>query len=383
MPVGLPARQEREFRAQVSPAGCLALAAQGCKLPVAMFGLSPLPRTLRAALSDARDRKVRVRRAAVVDLGRHAESNDGLEARGELARILREDADPSVRREAAMALGSARALESAAALLKALSDEALEVRQMAILALGEVGASGPEVVRALEQFLAAEGPAFRFQALLALTQIQPEAARSQLLRATCDDDVEVAYLAIRLLDEHWLSASKDTGEIVAALRQQAAHESSRVRLAVGLALVRRELALATSIISNVLNATFKIRDLEDELAAIELAGELGMQAAMPGLRRRAFPPPYSIKTSFVWHATTSLARLGDAEAQAAILKGLGAWSRDKRHFAVVAAGVARVPGARARLEAMRGDPRAVDPETLAAALACFTSPGGVNRGHER
>ncbi len=337
-----------------------------------MFGLRPLPRTLRAALLDARDRKVRVRRSAVVDLGRHAEASDGVEARGELARLLGEDADPSVRREAAMALGSAGAVESAEALLKALADEALEVRQMAILALGETGASSPEVVRALEKFLAAEGPAFRFQALLALTQIQPEAARSQLLRATRDDDVEVAYLAIRLLDEHWLSASKHTEEIVTVLRRQAKHESSRIRLAVGLALVRLELALATSIISDVLNATHKIRDLEDELAAIELAGECRMNAAMPGLRRRAFPPLYSVKNSFVWHATTSLARLGDAEAEAAILKGLGAWSRDKRHFAVVAAGVAQVPGAQARLEAMRGDPRAVDPETLAAALACFT-----------
>lgn len=343
-----------------------------------MFGLSPLARTLEAALRDARDKKPRVRRSAVIDLGRHAASgvavddNRGIatadSARTELGRVLLEDSQPEVRREAALAIANAGALELTPALLKATSDPAPEVRQMALLALGEVQGEGPEVTQALEKFLDADGPAFRFQALLALSQLSPEAARPHLLTALKDADVEVAYLAVRLLEEHFLAGPPVAPEIVTAVRKLATHTSLRVKMAVGLALAEIDPTLSQPLLVAILNERQRIVDPEDEQRAIELVGEHSIRDALPGLRRRAFPA-LGLKGPFAWHATTSLARLGDAQAKRTILAGLTGWTRDKRNLAVAAAGVAKLAEAKPRLLALRKNARLVDQETLEEALA--------------
>ncbi|MDX2054393.1 MAG: HEAT repeat domain-containing protein [Polyangiaceae bacterium] len=340
-----------------------------------MFALSPLPRTLEAALRDVHDKKVPVRRSALADLQRYATEP---EARAELRRVLHQDAAPVVRREVAAAMGATGLKEFTEALLRATTDPALEVRQMAVLALGEVRAEGPQVVRALEKFLDSEGPAFRFQSLLALSQIAPAIARPHLMKALRDDDVEVSYLAVRLLEENWLSASPINDDVLAAVQKQAAHSSPRVRLAVGLALVRWVPEVGAKLLAEILNARYKIVDPEDEQSAIELSGELSISAALPGLRRRAFPPLFMPKGPFAWHATASLARLGDAQAKAVIFRGLRAFFRDQRNLAVAAAGAARLAEARPLLEGLSGKPRVVDPVTLEEALAQLGSYPTIN-----
>src|SRR5262249_42186474 len=107
-----------------------------------MFGLEPLPRSLEAALRDARDDKERVRISAVGDLSRHAGHGAGRgrgQAIDELVARLKTDSAHEVRAAAAVALADAGARDGFDALVDAAEDPHPRVRQMTLLALGELG----------------------------------------------------------------------------------------------------------------------------------------------------------------------------------------------------------------------------------------------------
>src|SRR5688572_6439383 len=104
-----------------------------------MLGLSPLPRTLAAALRDVRDKKLEVRISAVRDLARLARAGDREEPLAALCRALADDETAAVRSEAAVALADADASECIQELTLAAGDDGhLRVGQMALIALGEV-----------------------------------------------------------------------------------------------------------------------------------------------------------------------------------------------------------------------------------------------------
>ena len=152
-----------------------------------MFGLSPLPRTLAAALRDAGDKKLEVRVSAVRDLGRHA--REGADVAVErLRRVLSEDSAVAVRAEAAVALADAGARAALPALVEAAGrDDAPRVRQMALVALGELGqADDEDATRVIERALRDEQPELRFQALIAFAQLQGAGALDVLHRFVRD-----------------------------------------------------------------------------------------------------------------------------------------------------------------------------------------------------
>src|SRR3954469_12104249 len=133
-----------------------------------MLGLPPLPRNIAAALRDAEHADARVRQSALGDLVRHARASERERATIAIIALLRSDPNPELRAEAALALADAAAAGARAALLAALEDPVLRVRQMAILALGELGEPGDlELAERLTASLAAAEPALRFQALIA------------------------------------------------------------------------------------------------------------------------------------------------------------------------------------------------------------------------
>ncbi|HEY8947226.1 MAG TPA: HEAT repeat domain-containing protein, partial [Polyangiaceae bacterium] len=72
---------------------------------------------------------------------------------------------------------------------------------------------------------------------------------------------------------------------------------------------------------------------------------------------------------FSYDARIALARLGDARAKSAILRGLGAWSFDARTLAVAAVGRARLREARDVLIAWMESPERADPTAVREALA--------------
>src|SRR5690606_30011199 len=146
--------------------------------------------------------------------------------------------------------------------------------------------------------------------------------------------------------------------------------AAEVRLAAAIALTQAGDRSGVEQIVAALNERRPIAHGDDEQAAVELAGELGLLAARPGLERRAWgwfgrPRPAG------WQARVALARLGDERAQAQIVRDLGSRNRDTRTAAIVAAARARLHRARPLIAAMRGDEVAADPETVAEALAAF------------
>jgi hypothetical protein len=252
------------------------------------------------------------------------------------------------------------------------------VRQMALLALGEVGTAGdPRTLDVVRSALVEASPALRFQALIACHKLAPaEDAETALLAATGDADAEVRYLAYRLLEER---ATSEDGKVLPseAVRQaaNAALSDSLLgpRLAAAILLARSGDERGNAVLAEAVSDARGV-DPEDEHTAIVLSGERRIEAARPGLERRAFRTFFG-RDRFSYDARIALARLGDDRARRAISLGLRAFSRDARTLAVVAAGRARLVEALAAIETMRGDAARAEPEAVEEALLLLRHSG--------
>lgn len=313
-----------------------------------MFAPTSLARTLEAALRDARSAKASVRASALHDLAAHVEV-----ARDEVVATLEaalSDAEPEVRAASATALADVRALEAFDALLAAADDGDALVQQLALRALGELGDARalPRVRRALSD----DRPEARFQAVVAFARLAPDEREifSALRTALADDDAEVRHIAFRVTEEVAEQRDVDVPEgILAVARRMLDDASPKVRVAAAVLLGRtgddagREVLLAA--VSRALAC-----DPEDEAAAVELAGELGLEVATGALERRATSGIFGIfRDPLAWHARVALARLGHEKTTRALLRELERGGVDDRTLAAAALGRARVGEARARL----------------------------------
>jgi HEAT repeat protein len=340
-----------------------------------MLGLSPLPRTLPAALRDVRDKKLEVRISAVRDLARLAGSEARDQALPALCRALVEDETAAVRSEAAVALADASAKECVAELATAArEDEHVRVRQMALIALGEV--AGEDADPAVRDLVAAavsdESPEIRFQGLIALTHVDRAAGEKAILASLVDDDAQIRYVALRLAEERWLAEERDEelpDLLHTRVKKALSDTSPKVRLAAAILLGRAGDRSGDQKLVAAINSGVGVDEAEDEGAAIDLCGALSLEEARAGLERRAFGVFGVTRHPFAWNARVALARMGDTRARAAILKGLRAFGRDARTMAVAAAGKARMVEAREELVAMRADPARAEPEAVEEALA--------------
>jgi HEAT repeat protein len=337
-----------------------------------VFGVDQLPRSFDAALRDVEDKKAAVRVSAVRDLARHAATPEGARATTALVTALSADVSAEVRGAAALALADAGARGALAALVDAVQDTHLHVRQMALIALGELGSNEDEaVIAAVRDALADDAPALRFQALIACARLDPPSAEPVLLAATRDADDEVRHVSFRLLEERATTgelAVVPSADVLAVARGALQDGVLAVRLAAAILLGRAGDRSGAPVLAEAAGARSAGLDPEDEQATIVLAGDLELREAIPALERRAFGTLGVGQDPFAYEARIALARLGDARARAAILRGLGAWSRDARTLAVVAAGRARIPEARAAIEAMKGVPSRAEPGAVAEAL---------------
>jgi hypothetical protein len=274
-------------------------------------------------------------------------------------------------------LGDANANESRQALLEAARHAPVQVREMALAALGEIAAAGkesdPEILALLEAARVDVAPELRFQALIALNRLARESLLASLVDASRDLDAEVRQISFRLAEEqvtHGVALPESLRQRArAALRDDVAS----VRLAAAILLARVGDACGADVIRDVVERKDRVGSLEDEQAAIELCGELSISDARPALTRRAFGFFGLFRDPLAWHARVALARLGDEHAKAVILRGLGAFTRDARTIAVAAVGRARLREASPILRRMTA--AQADPETVAEALAALeTSP---------
>jgi HEAT repeat protein len=341
-----------------------------------MLGFSPLPRTLEAALRDAEHAEQRVRLSALSDLKRWA--RQGAEpALSALERLLAADPEPELRAGAALALADVDGRKHLEQLISATRDSDDKVRQMALLAVGELAAPEDEAARAAARAALDDAqPAIRYQALVALARLAREEAESAIVAATRDADAEVRHVAFRVAEEIFGDKPASEAPLLLLQRARAAlrDDNPAVILAAAILLSVMADSAGTERVVEIINQPRPIKHVEDEVMAIELCGELRLQAATPGLERRAFGwmggrDPVS------WHARVALAELGHARAKAVILSGLSAWSRDKRTLAVAAAGRARLVEAREALERMQGDPTRAEPEAVSDALAQIATAG--------
>ncbi|AUX47945.1 hypothetical protein SOCE26_094710 [Sorangium cellulosum] len=287
---------------------------------------------------------------------------------------LRDDVHPSVRAAAAIALADTKAGEALPALLLAVEDADAHVRQMAITALGEIGDA--RATGRLRRALSDERPEVRFQAVIAFPRVctQPEDAIEAVVQATHDDDPLVCHIALRVFEELGEANGDLPPSGLARAWALLGHTSPLVRAAAAVVLARFGDPAGHAVLVEVAEGKLRGIDHEDEAAAIELCGELGLAAARSALERRAFGLRLGFgRDPLRWHARVALARMGNERAIREILSDLGAWDRHRRTLAVAAAGRARLEAARQPIAAMRGDDRKADQGAVEEALAAITS----------
>jgi HEAT repeat protein len=330
----------------------------------------PLPRTLEASLRDLSSQKAESRAAAVVDLARHARTDDGV--RGEAIRrfvACLSDDSPRVRAAASVALGDLGASEALAPLLVAIEDSDPYVRQMAINALGEVGdvRAAPRLARALRD----ARPEVRYQAVIAFPRVardDAEAVAKALVQAFGDPDDSVRYIALRTAEEGALVVPPDPRLVLGAkglIRDPARH----VAIAAAILIAKAGEPDGHRVILDVVRgAGPRLRGpaREDENEAILLAGALQMKEATPFLERRAWGFGRFVSDTCAWAAKTALAAMGHARAANEITRDLGSGKRETVEAAVVAAGRARLVRAERAIRAL--GPEQADPELVKEAL---------------
>ncbi len=214
--------------------------------------------------------------------------------------------------------------------------------------------------------------AVRYQAVVALARLQGEASLEALLVGTRDADPEVRHVSLRVAEEVFGGRPPEQMPLPLVQRARGAlrDDNRGVQLAAAILLAGLDEKAGRDRLVELINARQRIQHAEDEAIAIELCGQLGLKAALPGLERRAFGV-LGGRTPTSWHARVALAELGHEKAIATILRGLSAWSRDARTLAVAAAGRARLKEARALLERMRGAPERAEPDAVNDALAAI------------
>jgi HEAT repeat protein len=332
-------------------------------------------RSLEAALRDLTASKARVRVEAATDLARHAQ----VEPERVVAALRRAlgDEDARVRGATALALADAGAKEAVEDLMVATEDAHDHVVQMALTALGEIGdARAAETVARL---LAAASAPVRFQAVMAFPRVCRERDRAvaALLAASDDDDALVRHIALRMAEE--LGADDGIAEEVflARARELLDDESVVVQIASAIMLGRAGRRDGARLLVAVVAREIVTSEADDEAAAIELCGELGLRAAVAPLERRAFGRiAFLARDPFAWQARVALAALEHPRAVRWILEELRAWTRERRSLAVAAAGRARLARARDIIDRMRGDDARADQDAVEEALALIDAEAG-------
>ncbi|MGO8994866.1 MAG: HEAT repeat domain-containing protein [Polyangiaceae bacterium] len=348
-----------------------------------MLAPPPLPRNLDAALRDLGSPRAPARASAAADLVRHAVLHDEVRARALplLETALKSDDAPEVRAAAAVGLGDLRAVEALAALLVAIEDANIHVRQMAINALGEVG--DPRALPRLERALSDARPEVRYQAIIAYAKIARDAGDVDraLVRACGDADDAVRYIALRIAEERIEGSGETAGvppsvEMLREARTQVEKDAPHVKLAAAILLAKvgeEPLGAARDVILRAVRGGrlgAPGPDKEDEREAVEVAGAIDLREAIPDLERRAWGLGSLVRDTCAWHAKIALARMGHPRATAEILKDLESARGETRAAAVVAAGRARIGAAREKLAGMAGrGGEGVDPQLVADAVA--------------
>lgn len=349
-----------------------------------MLAPPPLPRTLEASVRDLDSAKPEVRASAIADLLRHATADEDVRARAiPLLQKRLDDEQSKVRAAAAVGLADLSAKDAVPALLRAVDDDDAYVRQMVLNALGELG--DERALPRLRRALTDKRPEMRYQAIIAFARLaeDPDELGRALLAATNDDDDAVVHIALRIAEER-LDAGKPASPLLVT-RAKALLDSASPHLALVAAIFLGKSGdgAGNALLLRVVRGD-KIKgqapEKEDERAAVELVGELGLTEAELHLVKRAWGVMHFVRDTCAFHAKIALARMGHSRAIKEILADLESTRPDVLGGAVVAAGRARLVEARPRLDALPAG--AVDPELVTEALARIARAAEEDDDHE-
>jgi len=333
-----------------------------------VFKLPPLPRTISACEADLRSEDVRVRKAVVVDLGRLRDEGER-PRRTELLLLALGDSNSDVRRQALLSLADIEAEGITSAIVPLLSDVEIRVRQIAVLALGELGsAEDREIVGRLASLLRAGDASIRYQALSAYTTLVPAEAEADVVRGLADEDAEIREIAVRLIDEVYLERQLEIGVFRDALAQACTDPSFHVRLVAQVLSADQGWPSPHDALIDLVERRARAREPRDEQSAIALCGTLRLERAAAGLSRRAFGILGLSFDPFRWAAVTSLAKLGNERALSRLRAGLRSRNFADRTLAAQGLGEAAVVDALPALQALVGREARIDQEILAEAL---------------
>jgi len=314
----------------------------------------PLARNLEAAVRDLDSPRAATRVSSIADLVRHAESGPAVRTRALplLEKALSSDTASEVRAAAAVALGDLGAHEALSAVLVAVEDADLHVRQMALNALGEIGD-----VRALPRLRRALGdsrPEVRYQGVIAFCRVSKEDddTLAALERASADDDAAVRYIALRIAEERIdglvrkapLGAGAGVfpwNRLVPRAEKLLRDPARQVGVVAAIFLAKMGHESGHPVIARVVRGQLRA-DKEDEREAVEVAGEIGLRDLVPDLERRAWGAAKWLRDTCAFHAKIALGRLGHPRAVAEITRDMGSPKRETRCAAVVAAGRAHL-----------------------------------------
>jgi HEAT repeat protein len=319
-----------------------------------LFGLPPLPRTIDAALRDVRSARAEIRRSALVDLARLADSPQRKEICSTLGLLLAGDPEPELRALAAVAIADAGLTELVAELLEALLDRSPRVQQMALLALGEVAKpTNKDVPERIRPLLESPLPGLRYQALVAWSSLLGGEALSGLTSALADADPEVRWVAWSLIERQVVrlmsggggvagcacqgvalrTLSGQGGSLLATLSRHADDPVMRIRIVSASVLFRLGDGGRLAQLLKELEAPHGVpRELRRVLT--ERFGQLKYEPARTFLLRHARRGWF--EGTLGWPALVALAALGDKEAVSGIIEELDAGSVRRRSRALEA-----------------------------------------------
>jgi HEAT repeat protein len=308
-----------------------------------------------------------------------------------VALLDREDAEASLRALAATTLADLDAREAVPQLVAAAEGDTPLVAEMSIAALGEIGdRRALEVARGA---LRASRPALRFQAIVAFSRIAvaaaldaTEAAEPALLdaawdavaRALVDEDDEVRARAADLVGE-LSERCAPPDRIADRLARLTADEDEIVAVRVAAAIALGEVGdqRGAAVLLRVASGALATEEPGRREAALEIAGELGLEAARPlasaaafGWRSRFADPGRRAS------ALVALAALGDERARAHFAAELASGSWARRTVAVGLIGRARLRSLRAEVAALANDETKADPVAVSDALERIDAAAG-------
>lgn len=239
------------------------------------------------------------------------------------------DTDLQVREHALMALGQLKDRRATPALIAALGDASPDIRGSAAAALGEL--RDPAAVAPLMAALKDAAPEVREQAACALGELRDARSVEPLIAAVADADADVREQAIVALGQ--LRDRRATPVLVSALKDQMPEVRRQAASALG---EMRDPASAPALAGVLTDMDAAVRE-----GVVEALGELRDPAAVPGLIAALKDTSPDVQEE----AAQALGQIRDRRAVEPLIAALASSSPDVRAQAAQALGELRDPRA--------------------------------------